>query len=305
MKLQKITQKVSSKLGPKFGKATLMLKQKSPEILIGVGIIGVGATAFLASKATLQLEGILDEKEDQMKKVNLAKDEMSDDVYSEEDYQKDVTIVYAQSAMKVVKAYAPAVTVGAASIGCLLGAHNIMKRRNVAIAAAYKMLEKGFDEYRGRVVDELGADKDRQFRYNTTTVKEDVIEEDEKGNKKVVKKEVQKADPNGVSVYAKFFDETSTQWSKTPEYNHIFIKGQQNYANDLLRSRGHIFLNEVYDMLGLERTQAGAVVGWVLGEGDDYVDFNLYSKENADFINGHEMSILLDFNVAGVIYDLI
>ena len=88
----------------------------------------------------------------------------------------------------------------------------------------------------------------------------------------------------------------------------MYLKAQQNSFNDLLRARGHVFLNEVYDGLGLERSQAGAVVGWVLGDGDNYVDFGIFDGDKPrarDFVNGLEASILLDFNVDGVIYDLI
>ena len=162
----------------------------------------------------------------------------------------------------------------------------------------------------GYKIDILGAgdsvkeeDKDEEEKEEKKETKKKKVKKETKEKK--VKKEFTVADPNGVSIYAKFFDETSTQWTKTPEYNLIFLKGQQQYLNDVLHSRGHVFLNEVYDVLGLDRSKAGAVVGWVLGEGDDYIDFNLYNKDNANFVNGDEGSVLLDFNVDGVIYDLI
>jgi hypothetical protein len=136
------------------------------------------------------------------------------------------------------------------------------------------------------------------------------VDTDENGKKIKSKKTIEVTDPNGVSQYARFFDESCVQWSKTPEYNLTFLNCQQNYANDLLHSRGHVFLNEVYDMLGIPRSQAGAVVGWVLGKDNDvgYIDFGIYDGNRMrarDFVNGYERSILLDFNVDGVIYDLI
>ena len=110
------------------------------------------------------------------------------------------------------------------------------------------------------------------------------------------------------SIYARFFDETSTNWQRTQGYNQFFIQAQQNYANDLLKSRGHVFLNEVYDMLGLERSKAGAVVGWVKGNGDNYIDFGVFQGDEWNamrFVTGDERSILLDFNVDGVVYHLL
>jgi hypothetical protein len=172
------------------------------------------------------------------------------------------------------------------------------------------------------VVDELGEEKDREFKYG---IKKDSVVDvilDENGNEvDRVRKDVEVIDPNGISQYARIFDDTSVNWSETPEYNLMFLKCQQNYANDLLHSRGHLFLNEVYDMLGLKRSTEGAVVGWVVGQGDDFVDFGMYDttvsgyvddhanetigEQRRDFVNGSRNAVLLDFNVAGVIYDMI
>jgi hypothetical protein len=174
--------------------------------------------------------------------------------------------------------------------------------------AAYKAVEQSFSDYRKRVVAEFGEEKDRLLKNGIKQSKVKVTELDEKGKTKTVEETIESADPNDISQYARFFDESSINWTKTAEYNMMFLTTQQNFANDLLHSRGHIFLNEVYDMLGIPRSQAGAVVGWVKGHGDDFVDFGIYDRESGkarDFVNGYERSILLDFNVAGVIYDLI
>lgn len=304
-KMQVIGKNIGAVVSKKTGRLGLMAKKFSPEILIGVGVMGLGVSTVLACKATLKIDNILEEKDDMIDYINTGRETTTLEEYPQSEYQKDITITYIKTTSDLVKIYAPAVTLGVASVGCILGAHNVMKKRNIAVAAAYKVLEKGFTDYRGRVIEELGEDKDKQFRYNTKKEKREVIELDKDGKEKKVKKEFQVNDPNDVSIYARFFDETSSQWTKTPEYNLIYIKGQQQYMNDLLHARGHLFLNEVYDVLGLERSKAGAVVGWVMGEGDDYVDFNLYNKNNTNFINGDERSILLDFNVDGVIYDLI
>ena len=109
------------------------------------------------------------------------------------------------------------------------------------------------------------------------------------------------------SPYAVFFDEASAAWTKIPECNKMFLLQQQNFANDKLRARGYLFLNEVYEMLGLPRTRAGQLIGWVYDAknpvGDNYVDFNIFNTRNREFVNGFEKSVLLDFNVDGNILD--
>jgi hypothetical protein len=299
------------------GRTGLVLSKYSPEILMGTGIVGVIAGTVLACRATLKVESVLEEANEKIEKINFAKETVDEEKYSEKDYKKDLTVTYVQTGVEFVKLYAPAITLGVAGIGCILGAHNIMKKRNLALVAAYKLVEQSFSDYRKRVVDEFGEEKDREFKYGVKKVKK--VEIDENGETKVT--EIEVVNPDGVSQYAKYFDESSIHWSETPEYNLLHLTAQQNWANDLLRTRGHVFLNEVYDMLGIPRTQAGSIVGWKKGYGDDYIDFGIYNymvedyrddrandtigEERRDFVNGYRKAILLDFNVAGVIYDMI
>ncbi|MCA1806574.1 MAG: DUF6353 family protein [Actinobacteria bacterium] len=277
-----------------------MTQKNSPTILFVGGIAGVVATTVLASKATMKLEGVLDEAEETRKAVN----EMQHPSYSEDDRKRDGVLLMAKTAGKVVRLYSPAIVVGAASIAALTGSHVVLKNRYSGVVAAYSVLDKGFKDYRSRVVEELGEDKDLEFYHGSETITEKLkgADGDNTVERKVAKQDVP-------SVYARFFDEMSKNWSREPEYNRVFLSCQQNYANDLLRTRGHLFLNEVYDMLGISRTKAGAVVGWAISkEGDNFVDFGVFNHENPTtrmFVNGAEGSILLDFNVDGVIYDLL
>ena len=276
-------------------KGLFVVKKYSPEILTGVGILGVVTAGVLGARATLKLEPIIDEVQDNANSIRVFDSQLG------EKNTKELVKVYSKGSFEIVKLYAPTATLALGSIGCIIAAHGIMRRRNVALIAAYKVLETGFSEYRKRVVEEYGIEKDRDF---VAGVREEVTT-DENG-KKVTKV---LTDPNKISGYARFFDETSSEWQRNPEYNMMFLKAQQQYANDLLKARGHLFLNEVYDSLGLERSQAGALVGWTYGkEGDNFVDFNIYdfaNEKKRQFVNGAEKSILLDFNVDGPVYDKI
>lgn len=299
-----------------FHRACFKIKKYSPEILVGAGIVGVVSSTIMACKATTKLDEILAEPKEKMDKIhNLMEHTESipkGKEYTEEDGKKDLTIVYTQSAIKVMKLYAPAITLGAVSIAAILGGHHILRKRNVAIAAAYATIDKGFKEYRGRVIEKFGEEIDKELRYNIKAkeIEETVVNED--GSETTITKTVNVSDINGYSIYAKFFDEGCTGWTKNPEYNLMFLKDQERYANDLLRSKGHLFLNEVYDMLGIPRTQAGQIVGWIYDEkhpiGDNFVDFgifNMCSEANRNFVNGYERTILLDFNVDGDILNMI
>lgn len=306
-------EKITTGLSKLTGKSGLVLKEHSPEILLVLGITGTVASAILACRATLKVEEVLDVHAGKTDKINTAWQKVQDgeippEDYSEKDHQKDLVIAYTQTAVDFIKLYGPAITLGAVSIACIISSHGIMKKRNVALVAAYKAVEEGFNAYRKRVIEEHGEEAD--YMYKNGLRKQEVVEAayvDKDGIKhKAEKKQVLVTDPNGLSVYAKFFDESCTQWSKNPEYNLMFLKAQQDYFNNILRARGHVFLNEVYDAIGIQRTQAGSIVGWIIGNGDNHIDFGIFDGDRPrvrDFVNGYERSILLDFNVDGVIYD--
>lgn len=290
-----------------LGRTGLVVSKYSPEILMGLGIVGVVTSTVLACKATLKVDSIVEKSKDNFAKIHRIKETHPEESYSEEDYKKDLAIVWAQQITSIGRLYAPAIALGAVSIGCLIGSHNILSKRNVALMAAYKLIDEGYSKYRKRVISDLGVEKDQEYRFGPDKeVKK--TDEEEKRDKDLARVN----DEYGItkkSIYAKFFDEYSTQWRKDPAYSLFFLKSQQNYANDLLNSRGHVFLNEVYDMLGIPRTQEGAIVGWVKDspDGDGVIDFGIYdgSKSSREFVNGYNQSVLLDFNVDGIIYDLI
>lgn len=288
------------------------IQKHSPEILAGVGVIGTVTSAVMACKATLKLNDILDDcKETRNKIKEVADNPKYENEYTPEDVKKDITINYTQTAVKIAKLYAPAVILGSASLGCLLASNDILRKRNAALSAAYMTVDKSFKEYRGRVAERFGEEVEKEIRYNIKAQEIETVVANEDGSETVVMEEAKVMDPNLYSDYAKFFDEANPNWQNDPEYNLMFLKSQQQYANDLLKARGRLFLNEVYDMLGIDRTKAGQVVGWTYNPnnptGDNFVDFGIYdmSKERVRaFVNGYETNILLDFNVDGNVWDL-
>ena len=295
-----------------FNRAGLKLKKHSPEIMVTAGVIGVVASAVMACKATTKASSIVDEMKEEMDKIHKAADMVDEEIYSEEDLKKDTSIVYIQTGVKFAKLYGPSIALGALSITSILVGHNILRKRNLALAAAYTAIDTSFKAYRGRVVERFGKELDKELRYNIKAkeVEETVIDE-KTGKEKVVKKTIDVVDPNEYSDYARFFDDGCNGWSKDPEFNLMFLKQQQSYAHDLLKTRGHLFLNEVYDLLGIQRTKAGNIVGWIYDEknpvGDNFVDFGIYDinrPKNRDFVNGYERTIILDFNVDGDILSL-
>lgn len=275
----------------------LKLQKHSPNILFGVGVVGFVATAALTARATLKLDEVLEPTEQKLSEAEkLFKSNHPS--YSQNDYRQDVVIIRVRAAGDIFKLYALPLAVGVVSISCLAGSHHILNSRNAALTAAYAALERSYSEYRERVINQIGAEKEAKLYSEVVASQERALSSEAADKPRI----------GGRSIYARCFnDQTSPSWSKRAEDNWFFIKCQENYANTMLHSRGHVFLNEVYDSLNLQRTPEGQFVGWVRGNGDDHVDFGFFDGNNNPYHYKVEKdgSILLDFNVDGPIHKLI
>ena len=304
---------IMNKMSRNLHKFGFKFKKHSPEILAVAGVVGIVASGIMACKASTKLSGVIEETKEQLDQVHdyVEKNGFSDK-YTEEDSKKDTAIIYTQTAVKLVKLYGPAVILGTLSITAMLTSNKILRKRNIALAAAYTTVDKAFKDYRGRVIERFGEELDKELKYNLKSKEIEEVVTDENGEETTVKKTVKAMNPNDISQYARFFDESCSSWNKSQFHNQMFLKQQQNYANDLLKAQGYLFLNDVYKMLGMDVAPYGQVVGWIYDEknpvGDNFVDFGLYDLNDEAkrlFINGRERTILLDFNVDGNILDLI
>jgi hypothetical protein len=287
-------------------KAVMKLKKHSPEILVVAGIAGTVVSAVLACKATTKVAEILDETKGTLDTIHegMETGAINGQEYTTEDGKKDTVVVYAQTGMKLAKLYGPAIILGTLSITSILASNNILRKRNVALGAAYAAIDKSFKEYRGRVIERFGEQVDTELKYGIKAKKFEEIEVDpETGKEKKVKKTVMVADPNLQSDYAVYFDSKSRNYETNPDYNRMFLKAQQAFANDKLQTRGHLFLNEVLDDLDLPRTPAGQIVGWTKDGPDGYVNFRIVEVERETEDGRHEPALLLDFNVEGNIWE--
>lgn len=287
-------------------KAVMKLKKHSPEILVVAGIAGTVVSAVLACKATTKVAEILNETKGTLDTIHegMETGAINGQEYTTEDGKKDTVVVYAQTGVKLAKLYGPAIILGTLSITSILASNNILRKRNVALGAAYAAIDKSFKEYRGRVIERFGEQVDTELKYGIKAKKFEEIEVDpETGKEKKVKKTVMVADPNLQSDYAVYFDSKSRNYETNPDYNRMFLKAQQAFANDKLQTRGHLFLNEVLDDLDLPRTPAGQIVGWTKDGPDGYVNFRIVEVERETEDGRHEPALLLDFNVEGNIWE--
>jgi hypothetical protein len=282
-------------------RSMLKLSANSPTILVVTGVVGLGATAVLAAKATRRLDPVLEEHDK-------ARNEVVGATYrNDREEQKALTKVYASTGVELTKLYGPAVVVGTVSAASILIGHRILKGRHVATMLAFSGLQDQFLAYRKRVAHTFGEDREKEI-YDGARME---YEEDpnHKGEYKLKSKY---SDDKEVGDFLRpWFDETNVNWTRDPQSNYLFLKGVQQHMNNLLEVRGHVFLNDVYDSLRLDRRPEGAVSGWLRKEDggkDGFIDFGFMTSQDPNtvaFRNGQERSVRLNFNTDGLIWDKI
>ena len=304
--------------------AKAVLKNHAPEILMVTGCVGFVGTVVSASKATLKAQEVLGEHHDMKSDIEICRATQTEEDYSDSDYKKDIITAYSKTTFGMVKTYAPTVALGTLTVACFLTAYGILKKRNLALIAAYNALNESFNLYRSRVIEDKGAEADA---YYMTGKKTDTITvTDEAGNKE--KKKIIKGDVNLASPYSFKFSkykengERNWQWNEEANLNRMYLDGQQDYLTDLLYTRcqfnrnhevirrGSVLLNEVRDLLGEDFTETGSVVGWRFSNGEPgcngYIQFNIVEGTEEDKDTGKMIPCYyINPNVDGLIYDLI
>ena len=289
-------------------KGYMKLRKISPELALGAGIVcGIGAVVvgvMQAKKVTAAIEETHKELDD-IQKAQENTDENSTD---ESKVRKMSWKAYNKMVWKIAKAMAPAIGLEVASIALFLLSHGVLKKRYLNTTAAYAALNEAFRGYRGRVKEAMGEEAEKVLMAGGKAEKGIQVEDDEGNvNKKTGSSLVIQEHKNSPYEFD-FNRHTSHLWSPDPDYSEVFLRNQQNYFNDLLQARGHVFLNEVLDGLGMKRTPAGAICGWIKGAGDDYIDFGYMDTFIRDYKIDSDLcrkNIHLDFNVDGQIWDMI
>lgn len=315
-----------SKIVATAAKSAAVIKRFAPEIMVGAGIVGGVAAAVMACKASPKAELLKEELASDLESLQVAQEEIAQsdkaEEYTEQDARMDVVRTYAAYAGKLIRLYGPAVLVGVGAIASILGGCGILRGRVVALGAALTASDRAYDIYRSRVRERFGEDVDNELKYGLSTSKA-TIKHDDGSKEKVITKSLPEEEgvATGASQYARVFDASNPNWSPDKSVALLFLQAQQNYMNNLLNSRGHVLLNEVYDVLGLPHTSYGCLVGWLKAPadpvaaiaagkqvGDGFIDFGVFGSEGRgarDFMSSWDDKILLDFNVDGVVFDKI
>ena len=312
-------------------KAATKLYKVGPTVAFCVGAVGSIASLYLMWHAAKKHDEVMCDVQDLIDEVHEKKpvegisEEEAEEVLTINEYRKELVKTYIQAGIKIGKLYAPVAAVEVGSIALMSIGYGKLNSRYVSTLAACTLMERQYAKYRQNVIDILGEDADREFRFGLKNKEYMVPDLDKDGKQKLdkngspkTKKIIRSAietELDNYSMYARIFDkehskefdgdehEFATSW-----YNRDYIIKAQDYFNMLLRYRPNhtVFLNEVYDRLGFERTKEGQVVGWHYDPdyptGDNRIEFVPIEFYDEKY---QAQSVILDFNVDGNVMDLL
>lgn len=299
----------------------LKLSKHSPEILMVAGVAAIIGGVVTACRSTLKVEETIDKHKERLDEIKEVPSQVNpvDDIDNPLEVQKkDIAKLYLNTGFEFIKLYAIPLGLTTGGILALLTASRQYKKRYLGAVAAYNGVAEAFKQYRQRVIEDKGAEKDREYLYGKGTKK--TIEKktvNDKGDEIYSKGQaviIENGEPVILSDYAQFFaNGISTQWDSNEYYNRTFINGKMKWWNNIFRDRGHVFLNEVLDDLGFPMTDSGAVIGWIRDprDGVDAVDeiiFDIHEvwlpEKDAAGKDIYEPAYYIDFpNLSGIIFD--
>lgn len=290
--------KADSKLGVTLAKANVSLRKASPTLCLIGGIVASGAAMFCTVRVSRHATYILDDrkaKEEEIKTAYENQEEFSQP-YTEEDMKHDLTVCNKNALTDLCKIYALPVGLYILSVVLFVEGNHIMKKRNAALSTALAASQTALAAYRDRVRSFVGEEQEADIYNGARKVV------DENGNEHIER-------DSFTRLTDRVFDESNNNWSKEKFDNQTFLYKTEEYLNQMLMARaangsiGFVFLNEVYDVLGFDRTPEGQYLGWIYEEGkhESYIDFGLRQMDEGHrlFANGHERTVWLNFNYDG------
>lgn len=287
-------------------RAGTSLAKNYPTIALAAGVVGFAGTIGLAIHATNKSQHVIGNHvsdihhtRERFKKQN--------DPYSPEQFKKDQIAIWTNTVKELSKNYAPTMALGVASIAALISGQSVLSNRLNTMTIAYEGTRTILKSYRKNVKEEVGEEKELElYSASASDARERLVETG------VIDPDASGYDFEGTTFW---FDSSTSpmNYQDSDMMNANFLRDVENAMNRRLQQRGHLFLNDVYEALGMEDTPLGTQIGWINipGKIESYVDFGFDTKINETVMgrikeaSPDKNAFLLDLNVDGVIWNMI
>ena len=205
----------------------VIVKEHSPQILTALGAAGVVTTTILAVKATpAALEAIREEE-------------------AHRSIEEPNYILNNKERVQVAwKHYIPAASMGIVTIACVVSANSINLRRNAAILSAYSLTERVFTDYKEKIAQTFGPEKEFEIRQEIAREKATTQHES-----------IVMVGTEDFLCYDSYCD----RWFESTLEK---IRKAENDVNRDILNEGFASLNDFYTALGLAPNLLGDNVGW-------------------------------------------
>jgi len=235
-----------SKLSKWIGLFKVEFDKHSPEILTGLGITGMFASVIFSIQATPKAMKSIEEKKKELNKEKLSVGETIEACW---------------------KHYIPTAVTLATSTACVIGANSVNTRRNAALAAAYSISETALTEYRDKVKEIIGENKEKDIRADI--VRDKVNSDPPSANTQLIVK------GKGSTL---FFEPISGRYFYSePEK----VRQAALELGSMMLSETYISVNDVFVMLGLPTTnRVNDYLIWDVNNGYLKIDFDYVPYEN-------------------------
>lgn len=308
-----------------MGMKGLKLKEASPEILLGIGIITMGGAVVSGIMAARHHDEIID---DHNERLEAAKAEyLYPEDYDEENPNPDVepirrtekeikhavTREYCRTAAAMCKLYSRTALLMGFAVACFIGMHNIQAGRIAGLSGVCTGLREYISQYEQRNIELNGEESHRMCKYGYKEI--EVEEEDpDNGEKHKVKKKVPLAgedlvDKDGLSSYHDhlywFNRNTSRMYKGRGAYDIMSLDAAETYIQNLVNDRGWATVNDALTSIAMEPTVEGMVEGWIKGVSKP-VCFGHRDPGNQRALDGYSNTeIFLDFNADCNVYGML
>lgn len=199
-------------------------KVHSPEILTALGVTGVVTTSYLTAKAAVEAAKEIDFHEN----------------------QSVIPLSNKEKFKLVWRSYIPAAASGVLTTVCIIGASQASGRRTAAAVTAFTVTEKAFSEYKEKVVEQIGINKEQK-------IKDEIVQD------------AVKANPPSTQVIFAGSGHVLCCELFTKRYfrsDMETLKKAQNEVNEKIYSDLYVMMSEFYDLIGLPHTSHSDYVGW-------------------------------------------
>lgn len=238
-------------------KGLKIVQKYAPEILLGVGIVGTGATIYKTYKTSPKVDEILTEFEEDKRAYDTAEQNYINGDISRKEFEA-VPVPDKRMLIRNIgkEMWVPAV-LGIATITAFVSSYKIQRSRIVGLSAALASTTMEYQNFQKKVEKEIGGEKFKKLMQPLMDKEVSIVDDKGKEKKKVEQVKVTSNLMDGV-----WFSESDEYASDNHEYNMQYVDSIISQLELVAFNKNGLVMNEVLEAFSMDKTRQGALLGW-------------------------------------------